>query len=189
MELRHDILVVMLHPNYHKWAFIGMGTLLVAVSVYACLRPYHAYLGLVHYTGICLLAYAFLLLYIAFNHPGRGEQTYLTAEAALNLIFGSVLLFNLVLSYIGYPLIISAWMFLTGCLRVLGALVLRKMIHYWGLALAIGILLLGAGWTTQVVRLTSMRQDILLSASFGWILGVYFILNAWHLKPTRDVLL
>lgn len=175
--------------SFHKWAFIGLGTLLVALSVYTWLSPYHAYLGLVRYTGMFLLVYGLLLCYIAFGRRVAAEQTYLTVEAALNLIFGSVLVFNLFLSYIGYPLIMASWMLLTGGLRIFGAFFLRKMIHYWGLALSIGVLLLIAGWVTLAVRLTSMSQDILLSASFGWILGAYFILNAWHLKSTTDVLL
>jgi len=170
------------------WLLLFVGTSLFIIGVFALAAPFHTYIYLVTYSGIALLLNGSFLVIVASGAACKQEKNWMVAESMIDFVFGTLLLFNPLLTFIVLPLIIGAWIFSIGVLKVAASLVLRKIIYGWKLIFAAGLISATFGFL--------IIQDVIPKASgittligfFGIIMGSLDVFDAFRFKKTTEEL-
>jgi uncharacterized membrane protein HdeD (DUF308 family) len=110
------------------------------------------------------------------------------AESILHFLFGILLLFNPLLSFIALPYFIGSWIFLVGCLKVAAALSLKKIVRGWPFILTIGILSVIFGLLLLYGPLAKASSITFLIGTFGLIMGSLYVVDALRYRYREETL-
>jgi len=177
-------------PRNKSWlALLVMGILLVAIGVLALVNPLSAYFKMVKYSGIILVVNAIFLTLVS---PSSGnapkEKKWLLAESVIDFVFGTVLLFNPLFSFLIYPYLIGPWIFAIGVIKVLAATDMRKRIRGWFFILLVGILCLVSAVFIIYDPFSTASGIPVLIGIFGLILGATDIAESFRYRRRSDSL-
>jgi uncharacterized membrane protein HdeD (DUF308 family) len=162
---------------------IVIGSIFLAMGIFSFIDPFSSYYKLVKYMGLGLFGNGIILLIAAIlNKKYPAEQKWMQAECILNFFFAVIFIFNPLVAFIGLPYMLGAWMLLAGILKTLAALSLRSTIRGWGFIVTVGLLFIFFGlllWYSPLVRASDISY---LIGSFGVIMGLLFIIDAFRLR-------
>jgi uncharacterized membrane protein HdeD (DUF308 family) len=117
----------------HTWLLLLIvGSLFTAIGVISMIYPWDIYIGLAIYSGFGIFANGILLLIFAFAVNSLKDEQYLVIlESTLDILFGSVLIFNPFLAITALPIIIGIWICSRGIVKMILAFHLRKQLGGW----------------------------------------------------------
>jgi len=110
------------------------------------------------------------------------------AESIVDALFGILLLFNPLLSFIVFPFLIGRWILCAGLLKVAIAVTSTKRIRGWGYILAIGILSCVFGLRIMYVPYFRADGVTILLGAFGLMAGALTIFDAYRFRNSGDTL-
>lgn len=163
------------------------GVIFVSIGVLAFINPLSSYVKLTKFAGFGLLLNGGLLLAMMILRPGPSrDRQWLQVESALHLFFGLLFVFNPLLAFIALPYFIGSWMFLVGLLKVMAALVLRKVIRGGGFVLTAGLLSTVFGFLLLFSPFARASSITLLLGAFGLIMGGLYIIDAFRYRKSNE---
>ena len=174
--------------KFTSWGLLLIaGVVFFSIGVLAFINPLSSYVKLTKFSGIGLLLNGGLLLAMIIIRPWRSRETkWLQVESALHLFFGLLFVFNPLLAFIALPYFIGSWMFLVGALKVLAAMVLRKLIRGWAFVLTAGMLSLLFGSLLLFSPFARASSITLLLGAFGIVMGGLYIIDAFRYRKMAD---
>ena len=177
-------------PKFRTWwLLIAVGAVFIAIGVFAFISPFSSYVRLVKYTGIGLFVNGgFLLTVVILSKNYARERNWMQAESILHFLFAILLVLNPLLSFIGLPYFIGAWIFLVGCLKIAAALSLRKIVRGWLFILIIGLLSVIFGSLLLAGPLAKANSITFLIGTFGVIMGSLYIVDAFRYRNREETL-
>src|SRR5450755_3044454 len=124
------------------WLLSAAGILFIAFGIFCFLNPWSAYLNLVICSGVALLLNGFLLILASSltDAQWKQEKNWMIAESMIDLLFGSLLVFNPLLTVIALPFLIGSWILSKGIIKIITSLLLKRIIRGWGFIVTIGAL-------------------------------------------------
>lgn len=167
------------------WLLLVAGIFLLAIGIYALISPFHTFINLITYSGVALfLNGIFLVIIASANVSFEKEKKWLIAESMIDFVFGIMLIFNPLLSFIVFPLLIGPWIFCIGILKVAAAIVLRKVVHGWLFILVAGILSIFFGWLIVYNPIPKASGITMVLGAFGITMGALNIFDAFRFRKT-----
>jgi uncharacterized membrane protein HdeD (DUF308 family) len=170
------------------WLFVA-GIILVAIGIYAIVKPASMFLYLIKYTGYALVLSTFFLLVHAFTSvTSKGEFKLLICEALTDLPFALILIFNPFLATVAFPLVIGSWILIRGIIKVFYFIFLSRVVRGRHYVLTVGVLSIIAG--SIILLLPPARiNDVSYGISvFALLIGGLYIFDAFKLKNNESVL-
>jgi uncharacterized membrane protein HdeD (DUF308 family) len=174
--------------KFTSWGLLLIaGIIFVSIGVLAFINPLSSYVKLTKFSGIGLLLNGGLLLTMIILRPGTSrEAKWLQVESALHLFFGLLFVFNPLLAFIALPYFIGSWMLGVGILKILVAIVLRRLIQGRGFILAAGFLSTTFGCLLLFSPFAKANSITLLLGAFGVIMGGLYIIDALRYRNRPD---
>ncbi len=176
------------------WGLLNVtGILFIAIGIYCFVSPSNAYVKLVKYSGIALLVNGFLLVVASFIHTSSRiswirERKWMHAESILEFIFGILLVFNPLLSFIVFPFLIGYCIICIGILKIAASLSLKNDMRGWALIVIIGILLCIFGALIVYYPFARVNDVTLLIGIFALIMGTLTLFDSFRLRNSKDTL-
>jgi uncharacterized membrane protein HdeD (DUF308 family) len=171
------------------WLLMAVGAIFIGIGVFAFISPFSSYVRLVKYTGIGLwLNGGFLLAVSAIIKKYVRERKWMQAESILHFLFAILLTFNPLLSFIALPYFIGSWIFLVGCLKIVAALSLRKIVRGWPFIFVIGVLSVVFGILLLYGPLAKANSITFLIGTFGLIMGSLYVVDAFRYRNREETL-
>jgi len=162
-----------------SWLLIGTGSIFLGMGILAFIDPFSSYFKLVKFSGIGLLLNgAFLIVVSALNIRYPRERFWTQAESIIHMLFGTLFLFNPLLSFIALPYFIGSWIFLVGILKILASLTLRKTLRAWFYIFMVGALCSVFGALLLFSPFIKANSITILIGSFGVVIGALYIFDA-----------
>jgi uncharacterized membrane protein HdeD (DUF308 family) len=169
------------------WLLMIAGALLAVLGVFALISPWRAYIKLVHYAGFVLLLNGILLIAVASTcHSSLREKKWMLVESVMDIVFGVLLLFNPLLSFVAFPFFIGSWMIGKGILKTIASMRLSAMIAGWIFACMAGILSIAFG--VLVIYNPFDRSDgiTIFVGAFALIMGTLYIFDSLRFRKMVD---
>src|SRR5579863_644834 len=116
-----------------RWLLAIAGILALIVGLFCLINPLYTYVNLVRFAGLGLLLMGVALqISSASAHIGfRLEKKSMLAESISDYTFGILLIFNPFLTFLVFPILIGAWMFVLGLMKIFLSLLVRRTIRGW----------------------------------------------------------
>jgi uncharacterized membrane protein HdeD (DUF308 family) len=170
------------------WLLLLAGCALFTIGVFALAAPFHTYIYLIAYSGSVLLMNGAFLVIIPSDPTCKREKNWMAAESMVDFVFGTLLLFNPLLTFIVLPLLIGSWIFCIGVLKILAALALRKIIYGWKLIFAAGLIAATFGLLIIQDVIPKATGITTLTGLFGITMGCLDIFDAYRFRKTTEEL-
>ncbi|MDR3714304.1 MAG: DUF308 domain-containing protein [Puia sp.] len=175
------------------WLLSAAGVFFLAIGTYCFICPVNAYLKMVKFSGEALLINGFLLIAASFihtsNQPGwKKERKWMHAESIVEFLFGILLVFNPILSFIVFPMLIGYCIFCVGIIKIASSLSLKNSLRGWLLVLILGTLLCIFGLLIVYFPFSKANDATFLISAFALIMGSLALIDADRLKNTTDTL-
>jgi uncharacterized membrane protein HdeD (DUF308 family) len=168
---------------------MAVGVIFLIIGVLAFTRPLSSYVRLAKYTGAGLLLNGILLqAAIVVNKKYPQENNWMQAESVLDFLFALLLLVNPLLSFILLDYLIGIWILLVGIVKILAALSLRRVVKGWRFILLVGALSTLFGGILLYSPFARAEGITLLIGTFGSMMGVLYILDAFYYRKRVDTL-
>ena len=164
------------------------GIFLITIGIFALVSPLRTFINLVSYSGVALLLNGIFLVIISSNSTFTREKNWLIAESMVDFVFGLMLMFNPLLTFIVLPLLIGPWMLCIGLLKMAVALVLRKIINGWQFVFAAGCLAVCFGLLIVYNPIAKANGITIIIGAFGIIMGAVNIFDALRFKKSTPEL-
>lgn len=151
---------------------IAAGVLLIIVGVYCLCNQDVAVLSAGLLLGIFMLASGIIEVAVATRMCGvLIGSGWLMLDGVLTVIMSLFLLFNQWFTMLSLPFLFTLWLLFSGISRFVGALDLHVLgVRGWGWVLALGILLMAAGFVCMMDPWVSV-------AAMGMTVGIVFLLE------------
>jgi len=167
------------------WLLLLTGCLLFTIGVFAFVKPFHTFINLVTYSGGVLLLNGIFLVIVSNSNTGNEqEKNWLIAESVLDFAFGIMLVFNPLLTFIVFPLLIGPWMFCIGILKITASIALRKIINGWVFIFAAGLISVCFGFLVVNDPIEKASGITTLIGAFGIVMGALNVFDAFRFKKT-----
>jgi uncharacterized membrane protein HdeD (DUF308 family) len=160
------------------WQILLRGIVAILFGVLIFLDP----ATLVTFIGALALVDGVFGIVQAVQHRGQPHWVWMLLEGIVGVIFGVLVLFNLLGAAIAITIVIGAWSIVTGILEIVQAIRLRREIQgeFWlGLA---GVLSIVFGVLAILFPLTTFLTLAWLVAGFAIVFGVMLIFLAFRVR-------
>jgi uncharacterized membrane protein HdeD (DUF308 family) len=166
------------------------GIIFVLIGIFCFLSPLHAYVNLVRYSGIIILAGGIVLQFASsYAHTSFArEKSGMRIESILDLIFGIILIFNPFMTFILFPFVIGWWILLKGIIKIIISLSLRKQIGGWLFILFTGILSLVFALLIIYAPQNKADDIIKVIGAFFICMGIVFIYDSVKLRRMHETI-
>ena len=151
---------------------VAAGVLLIAAGIYCLCNQDVAVLSAGLLLGVFLLlaGIAEIVVFAAASSVMLGSG-WLLLDGVLTVIMSLFLLFNQWFTLLSLPFLFTLWLLFSGISRFVGALDLHILgVRGWGWVLALGILLMAAGFVCMMDPWVSV-------AAIGVTVGIVFLLE------------
>ena len=170
---------------------LGMaGILFILTGIFCFVDPLRAYVELVRFSGLFLILKGIVLQLASASAHIKfiRERRYMQIESIVDFIFGILLIFNPFMTFILYPLLIGYWILSVAVLKMVIAIIVRKLIRGWLFILAIGLLFFV--FALLIINAPSTRaKDITLYIGILFIvLGAVLTYDSTKLKRMHETI-
>jgi uncharacterized membrane protein HdeD (DUF308 family) len=170
------------------WLLTIAGGLLISLGIFSLLSPLHAYIFMVHYSGLALLFNGLILLIVSLKSTSAlEEKEWLLAEGGLDIFFAVCLLFNPFLTFIAFTLLIGPWMIGKGILKTIAVLKIRQIRGGIFILLA-GLLSVIFGLLIIFYPLEKANGITIFIGLFTLIMGVLYVFDSIRFRKLTDTI-
>ena len=170
------------------WLLTIAGGILICLGIFSLLSPLNAYIFLVNFSGITLLLNGIFLIVIASKSSSAlREKEWLLAEGVLDILFAACLLFNPLMTFLTFALLIGPWMIGKGILKTLAALSL-KQIRGWIFILLAGIISIVFGFLIIFYPLQKASGITIFIGFFALIMGSLYVFDSIRFRKAAYTL-
>ena len=162
------------------WLLGIAGLVFILVGIFCFFNALNAYVNLSKFSGIALLLKG-LVLQLASSYAHitfKKEKQSMRLESVVDFGFGILLVFNPFLTFFAYPLLIGAWIFLVGIIKIAVSLTVRNYIRGWLFILVIGILCCIGAMVIIYLPLHQANEMTKIIGTFSVLMGSILIFDA-----------
>jgi uncharacterized membrane protein HdeD (DUF308 family) len=170
------------------WALVLRGLLALALGILILVRPLESIATFALVIAIWALFSGIVQIVHAFRLRPMVQQWWvLLLSGLIGVIFGIGALYYYPVLSLAFAVVWAAWwLFLTGGLAILGAIMERRMGVSWGWTLSFGILSVLAGVFALMSPPVTLAAIIGLISGFALVSGVVLLIGAFRLSSARS---
>ena len=167
-----------------------VGIFFVLTGLFCFLDPLRAYVNLVKFAGVGLLLSGLVLQVVSsYAHMSFvREKTSMRIESIVDFIFGILLVFNLFMTYILFPLVIGCWILLKGLIKIIISILFRKQISGWVFILGVGVLSVVFALLIINAHLNQTNDITKIIGAFFICLGTVLIYDTYKLRRMHETI-
>ena len=172
------------------WLLSIVGIIFIAVGTFSFLSPHSAYIKLLRFSGLALLINGLLLLVASvYAHTSfHKERNWMLAESVVDFLFGILLAFNPIVSWVIFPFLLGYWILAMGVIKICTSISLRKNVRGWRYIFATGVLFCIFGFLIVYFPFVRAHDITVIIGAFGLIMGSLILFESFRFRNTTDTL-